>query len=133
MIKTYTFKMNLVPKPRMTRSDKWKKRPATTKYWAFKDQIKVFANLQGLYELPGSIYSVQFYVAMPESWNPGKKLRMDGTPHAGARDLDNYLKALFDCLCKQDGHIYEITNGLGKYWATESSIVIRIMEDHPGC
>ena len=29
-----------VAKPRMTQSDKWKKRPATTKYWKYKDDLK---------------------------------------------------------------------------------------------
>ena len=35
--------LNIVPvaKPRMTQSDKWKKRPATDKYWKFKDDLKM--------------------------------------------------------------------------------------------
>ena len=29
-----------VAKPRMTRSDRWKKRPVVLKYWQFKDALK---------------------------------------------------------------------------------------------
>ena len=33
--------LNIIPvaKPRMTQSDKWKKRPATEKYWKYKDSF----------------------------------------------------------------------------------------------
>ncbi len=40
------FKGTIVAKPRMTRSDKWKERPATSKYWAFKDLITIAARQQ---------------------------------------------------------------------------------------
>jgi len=128
-VNTYTFKMTPVPKPRMVRSDKWKKRPAVERYWAFKDQLKMFANIQGLYTLPASIYSIRFNLAMPESWSKAKKERTDGFPHQQTPDLDNMLKSLADCLCKQDNYIFEITNGLSKFWAKEASIVIRVVQN----
>jgi len=131
-VNTYTFKMTPVPKPRMVRSDKWKNRPVVTKYWAFKDMLQMYARIQGLYELPGSIYSIRFNIALPESWSKPRKERMDGFPHQQKPDLDNLCKSCFDILCKEDSHIYEITNGLGKYWAREASIVITVVEDHPG-
>ena len=30
-----------VPKPRMTRRDRWAKRPCVLRYWAFKDEVRL--------------------------------------------------------------------------------------------
>ena len=39
--------LNIVPvaKPRMTQSDKWKKRPVVQKYWKYKDDLKLLCFL----------------------------------------------------------------------------------------
>lgn len=51
-----------VTKPRMTRSDKWKKRKCTSQYWAFKDEVR----LNGL-SIPESGYHIIFILPMPKS------------------------------------------------------------------
>jgi len=35
------YNINPVPKPRMTQSDKWKKRPPVLRYFAFKDECRI--------------------------------------------------------------------------------------------
>lgn len=116
------------PKPRMTRSDKWKndpdhidpkkrKRPAVVRYHQFKDDLAK--------EITGTLdaqFSVVFHVGMPKSWSEKKKAAFDGQPHQVKPDADNYLKALMDALCEDDSYIYDVR--VQKYWAYEGSITI---------
>lgn len=106
-----------VPKPRMTRSDRWKERPATRKYWKFKDDLR--EHVTG--EL-GASFSVVFFVPMPKSWSKKKRLAMNRRPHQQKPDVDNYLKALMDALCEDDSHVYKVS--MAKYWAEEGSVRI---------
>lgn len=89
-------------KPRMTRSDKWKKRPCVTKYWSFKDecrkQLVVFENGQ----------NITFFIPMPKSWSKKKKEDHVLMPVKTRPDIDNYLKALFDALYDEDSHIWHV-------------------------
>lgn len=111
---------SLMAKPRMTRQDKWKKRPATTAYWAFKDELTLLCNQVG-YCLGKRLYVV-FCVEMPQSWSEKKKKLMDGSVHEAKPDADNFLKGISDCL-KSDGDSM-ITPMCGhKIWARESSII----------
>lgn len=123
-MKTYIFNINPCSKPRMTKSDKWKKRITTSKYWGFKDELKLQANLQGLKELPTTINCIDFYIPMPESWSKKKKTEMDGKLHTQKPDIDNLLKGLMDALCKEDSHIAMISERLSKSWAYEGKIEI---------
>ncbi len=59
-------------KPRMTRADKWKKRPEVLRYRAFCDEVR----LQGV-ELPESGSHVTFILPMPASW--GKRNGLSST------------------------------------------------------
>ena len=122
-MKTYTFGINPVSKPRMVRSDKWKKRDVTDNYWAFKTELKLNANLQGLKTLPSEIESLLFIVPMPDSWSEKKKKEHDGMPHIQRPDLDNFLKGIQDCLCSEDSHIWKISN-LSKIWGRQGQIII---------
>jgi Holliday junction resolvase RusA-like endonuclease len=122
-MKTYTFDIAPVSKPRMVRSDKWKKRTVTDSYWAFKGELKLRANLQGLETLPSELNTVAFIVSMPESWSEKKKKEHDGMPHTQRPDLDNFLKGLQDCLCTEDSHIWKISN-LIKIWGRQGQLII---------
>lgn len=106
-----------VAKPRMTRSDKWKERPATTKYWGFKDEL--LRQVKGDLE---PVFSVTFYIPMKKSWSNKKKQEMSGKPHQVKPDIDNYLKALMDCLCIDDSYIYDVR--ARKFWAEIGGIEI---------
>ena len=60
-----------VAKPRMTRSDRWKKRPVVLKYWQFKDALKEKAE-QKNWNLSKDI-TIYFSIAMPKSWSKKKE------------------------------------------------------------
>ena len=88
--------LNIVPvaKPRMTQSDKWKKRPATEKYWKYKDDLKLLCFLCRWQ--PKDDLDVKFVLPMPNSWSERKKKKMDGQPHKQRPDLDNLIKGFKD-------------------------------------
>ncbi len=104
-----------VAKPRMTRSDKWKQRPAVMKYWRFKDELHL--HVKGTLDPK---FDVIFYVPMPKSWSEKKKTAFFRKPHQQRPDVDNFTKGLMDSLCKEDSHVYDVR--MQKYWAYEGSI-----------
>ena len=112
------------PKPRMTRSDKWKKRPIVVAYREWCDAIRTLMRGQ---ILPDCGANIVFNVPMPASWSGKKRAQMDGQPHQQTPDLDNYVKALSDALNKDDSTIWHYA-GLTKRWAFEGSIEIEIEE-----
>jgi Endodeoxyribonuclease RusA len=107
-----------VPKPRMTRSDAWARRPAVLRYWAFKDELVA---LWGDDDLPEQIGLI-FIMPMPDGWSEKKKCLMDGKPHQAKPDADNCLKAFIDCLADNDAYIWDMR--ATKYWGRTGSITI---------
>lgn len=112
------YKITPVPKPRMTRSDKWKKRDCVVKYWKFKDECR----RQGMILDNGM--NITFHIPIPKSLSKKKQKEMIGKPHQKRPDLDNYYKAILDSLFKEDSHIWHMS-GLKKIWDTEGKIVIK--------
>lgn len=104
-----------VPKPRMTRSDQWKKRPATDRYWKYKDALR--AEVRGTLEPQ---FDVDFFIPMPKSWSKKERAALLGKPHQQKPDIDNYLKAFMDALCDDDSYIWDVHPR--KFWAIEGSI-----------
>ena len=111
-------------KPRMTRADKWKKRPCIVQYREFKDKLREECKRVELATLQPQLESLIFYIPMPDSWSKKKKLEMDGKPHQQSPDLDNLVKGFWDAILEQDNYIYSIKGELGKYWAKEGKIII---------
>ncbi len=112
------LKVRPTPKPRMVKSDKWKKRPIVLKYWAYKAEVLLQA--KG-YVLPDKI-DICFHLKMPKSWSKKKKLEMFGKPHQQRPDVDNLEKSIMDVFCKDDSRIwYSLTT---KYWSNEDRVVI---------
>lgn len=104
------------PKPRMTRSDGWKKRPVVLKYWKFCKDIE---------DLGVTITNepiITFVVRMPKSWSKKKKAEMEGKPHQQTPDLDNYIKALFDACKKEDKAVWSVC--AQKIWGYNGEIII---------
>jgi Holliday junction resolvase RusA-like endonuclease len=99
-----TFNITPIGKPRMTQSDRWKKRPATMKYWEYKDRLNIQAKLLG-FKVPECL-EILFVIPMPDSWSEKKKAAMEGEPHQQKIDIDNAIKGFFDALCIQDNFIY---------------------------
>jgi Holliday junction resolvase RusA-like endonuclease len=114
------FKVDPVPKPRMTVSDKWAKRSATSRYWIFKDKLVLLANTKH-FKLPEK-YRAEFFIKMPDSWNLKKKLKYAGAPHKQRPDLDNLVKAIQDCLLAEDCKVWYTE--ASKIWWDEGKIVI---------
>jgi Holliday junction resolvase RusA-like endonuclease len=102
--------------PRMTRADKWKKRPVVLAYWKFRAELQ----LQKI-EIPIPC-RVVFFMPIPASWSGIKKIAMDGEPHTAQPDLDNLVKALLDALLAQDGHVWSIW--AEKRWSLKPGINI---------
>lgn len=113
-----------VPKPRMTQSDKWKKRDCVLRYRLFCDEVR----LRGV-ELPPSGASITFIMPMPESWPKRKRDEMDGKPHQQKPDLSNLIKALEDAVHLDDSHIWQYS--AEKAWGERGLIVIRNEHDLP--
>jgi Holliday junction resolvase RusA-like endonuclease len=107
-----------VPKPRMTQSDRWKRRPCTERYWAYKDRL---VELWGDQELPEAIKLI-FVMPMPSGWSEKKKALHDEKPHQAKPDIDNLTKSVFDCLAASDSYIWRVESA--KYWGREGSITI---------
>jgi Holliday junction resolvase RusA-like endonuclease len=92
--------VNPVAKPRMTRSDKWKKRKATDKYWEYKDKIREY---KFILPIP---YKMTFYLQTPKSYSKAKQALLEGQPHLVRPDKDNLEKGFLDALFEEDSHIW---------------------------
>ena len=109
-----------VAKPRMVRSDRYKKRPVVLNYWAFKDRI-IKQALRQKFKL-GKAYKVTFIMPFPEKLAEKKKVEYEGKPHQIRPDLDNMLKALNDCLSEEDSDIHYIV--CKKVWGRVGKIFV---------
>ncbi len=110
------YNIKPIPKPRMTRSDKWKQRVCVMKYRAFKDEIKL-----NRVKFNNHDYVV-FGIEMPKSWSQKKKSIMINKPHQQRPDCDNMIKGFFDALYLEDSHIYSFQ--ARKYWADKPYIYV---------
>ena len=104
----------------MTRSDRWKKRPAVMKYWNFKDQCRLY-NVK----IKEHGTTITFNIQMPKSWSKKKKEAYSGEPHCQTPDLSNLLKAIEDAIFSDDSAIWNYS-GLQKLWAYEGSIKVEL-------
>ena len=112
------YNISPVAKPRMTRSDKWKKRPCVMKYRAFADECRE----QGVV-IPNHGAHVIFNMPMPKSWSKKKKAEMWCSPHRQRPDVDNLVKALMDAVLKEDCCVWDIR--ITKRWAYKGSIQVK--------
>jgi len=120
------FHVEPMGKPRMTKSDKWKKRPVVQRYWAFKDKL----NLEkGSFQMPLYNYWIIFYIPMAKSWSLKKKKLHVGNLHQQQKpDKDNLEKAFLDALLDED---HGVADGrVSKVWAPtgEGKIQVRWFE-----
>ena len=107
-----------VAKPRMTKRDTWLKRPATTKYWNFKDEVKRLG-----IKMPLSGAHIIFHMPMPKSVKGSKREKTLGRPHQVKPDADNLIKALFDALYENDAGIWDFR--VTKVWSEKGRIEIK--------
>lgn len=120
----YIYEGDFISKPRMTRRDKWLKRDVTSKYWAFKDKIKLWAK-KNHFKIPEEPFKIIFYIKMPDSWTNKKIEAFENKPHRSKPDIDNLCKSIFDCLC-EDGDQFIYNVHLVKYWSKSPKIVFEL-------
>ncbi len=109
-------------KPRMTQRDKWNPTAAAKRYFDFRSVIQAAQKKHGI-ELP-DVLNVTFVCEAPKSISKKKRLEMMGTAKQTRPDLSNYVKALEDCLSKEDAYIWRYEN-VEKIWGDKGMIVIR--------
>jgi Holliday junction resolvase RusA-like endonuclease len=115
-----------IGKPRQTRSDKWKKRPAVVQYRAFADAIRAYTE-RLRFILPDHGCGITFTLPMPPSWSKAKRLEMNGRPHQQKPDIDNLLKSVMDSLRGEDCTVWNVER-LAKLWGEEGSITFEIKD-----
>ncbi len=106
-----------VPKPRMTRSDRWKTRPSTERYWAFKEEVRLKR-----VNVPEKGAHITFVMPVPKSWTKKKKAEHLGKPHQQKPDVDNLVKALLDAIYDDDAHVWDVR--ATKIWGEVGKIVV---------
>ncbi|WP_079964570.1 RusA family crossover junction endodeoxyribonuclease [Salmonella enterica] len=108
-------------KPRMTRADKWKTRPAVMRYRAFCDEVRLNKIV-----MPEAGSHITFILPMPKSWSQKKRTIMKGQAHQQKPDADNMIKALMDALFADDAHIWDFR--VTKVWGETGQILISSIE-----
>lgn len=113
-VQTVTIPVVPLGKPRMTRRDKWAKRPCVMRYREYADALRAaFKTESKMSDAPLRL-DWQAYFPMPESWSKSKKEQMRGAPHRQKPDRDNTDKGILDSLFAEDSTIAHGT--LEKYW-----------------
>jgi len=116
----YEIAITPMGKPRMVRSDAWKKRPCVTRYWAFKDELNLLCNQVGYRQ--GEELFATFNIPIPKSRKKGKKALHPGQKHDQKFDVDNIVKAVLDCLLPSgDEKVHTVC--VRKVWAEHPTIV----------
>ena len=120
-INEITIYSNPMAKPRMTRADRWKKRPCVVKYFAYSEHIKWQTQLQKY--RPADELVMIFNIPMPQSWSKKKKAKMFGQPHQQTPDIDNLEKGILDSLFVNDMKVWKVC--ASKRWSDCGSIIIK--------
>mgnify|MGYP005657468903 FL=1 len=117
-----TVEIDPVAKPRMTRADRWKKRPCVVRYRAYSNRLREAALLQKY--VPANELIMQFHIKMPVSWSKKKKEQMRGKPMQSRPDIDNLQKSILDSLFPdEDSAIWKVC--ASKRWADVGSVTIK--------
>lgn len=116
----YEIEISPIGKPRMVKSDAWKKRPCVVRYWKFKDDLNFLCKRAGYVQ--GNELFATFRIPMPKSWPKSKRLKNLGMPHDQKYDLDNMIKAVGDCLLPLGDEKMHIIS-VNKVWSEHPSIV----------
>ncbi len=114
---TITIHCAAIGKPRMTRSDKWKKRPCVVRYREWCDALRSVA---GPVPDPSSIVEVKITATFA-----CKGKAKSGDYHRVKPDNDNICKGVLDCLFEQDQKIP--ASCCYKFWGDSDSLRIEIL------
>lgn len=132
------FRIKALPKPRMTKRDKWlgnpnykprtraeqKRQEMLINYWQYKDTLKILTLKHGYNLSKNELKDITFIFEIPKS-TPKKKINeMLGKLHEKKPDLDNLVKAFQDCLLENDSHIASYDR-IKKMWGLENMIILK--------
>lgn len=123
----YVARIDPISKPRMTKRDKWKKRPSVLRYFAFRDEVREWIQKDGMYIQEYGSHII-FRIPLTPSWSNRKKQSFLGKPHRGtkdgarAMDKDNLEKALLDAVFGDDSWVWDSRST--KFWHTHGEIII---------
>jgi hypothetical protein len=94
---THILPIRALPAVRMVKSDKWSKRPSVERNFAYRNELKLLANVNGvrLYDT----LRVVFMFKMPEGWSKTKKEAYMRIPHQQTPDTDNAVTGQQINLC----------------------------------
>ena len=121
MVKVYRLDIPPCPKPRMTKADRWRKRPSVLKFFAFRDAVRKWEeDMNEILEMES--FEISFHVPMPKSWPKWKKAEMHNEPHQQRPDLDNYLKAWKDSVYEEDAVVWRVK--ASKLWTDGTGHII---------
>ena len=110
-----------VAKPRMTRSDRWKKRPCVVRYRVYSNCLREAALLNKF--VPANELIMQFHIKMPVSWSKKKREEMRGKPMQSRPDIDNLEKSILDSLFRDDDSaVWKVC--ASKRWADVGSVTL---------
>ena len=112
------FEITPMAKPRMTRRDRWAKRPVVLRYFDYKNELRLLAFEKGL--ILGQELHLLFVIPMPQSWSQKKRSTMVGAAHTQTPDIDNLVKGVMDCLLSQDKAVHTLSTK--KIWGSYGSI-----------
>ena len=123
-VKRFIIEAEPMGAPRMTQSDKWKKRPCVMRYRDWKDKAREAAG-----DLPPSesILCLNWLAVFspPASWSKKKRAAAMGTLHRAKPDIDNICKAVLDSLFDEDKHIAAC--GVKKVWGEIERLEVEIV------
>lgn len=98
-----------VGKPRMTRSDKWKKRKCVLEYrdWADSLRLQVLGSSKNFIEPKEGEeleLCIDFYIQISKSDKKSREMY----PHTKRPDIDNLIKSVLDALITRDSCVHKI-------------------------
>ena len=123
-VDTVTICGNPMPKPRMTRADKWKKRPCVVRYRAWADKARLAVKEQiGKLPDPKKIS----HIAISAYFQPPKSCKSRSGAHRQRPDIDNIIKAIFDSLYEDDSAIPSLT--ATKEWGPQAKTIVTFFSE----
>lgn len=123
-VKEFVVEHEPTPAPRMTKSDKWKRRPRVMRYFDFRDAVQRAA---GPVSDVADRIECSFFFTMPSSWSKKKCAEMAGKPHRQRPDADNCLKAVLDALYEEDGAVHETETRKRWCYPGQGRVVVRLI------
>ena len=112
--------------PRMTQSDKWKKRDCVVRYRAFKDEIRLAVKSQMPEINASDVQSLSWtaYFSPPQSWSKKRRAAAMGMLHRSKPDRDNVDKGVLDAMFAEDSGI--ASGYLAKRWGEPARLEITV-------